>query len=56
MLRFDKATHLSLFKFYLSERLSNSLWGSAFLLFLEFINIVSVLLTLLNSLYCYMLF
>ena len=44
MLRFDKATYLSLlFKFILSERLSNSLWGSDVLLFSEFINIVSIL-------------
>ena len=42
MLRFDKATYLSyLFKSILSERLSNSLWGSDVLLFVEFINIVS---------------
>ena len=38
MLRFDKATYLSLlFKFILSERLSNSLWQSDVLLFSEFI-------------------
>ena len=38
MLRFDKATYLPLpFKFILSERLSNSLWGSDALLFPEFI-------------------
>ena len=44
MLRFDKAIYLSLhFKFVLSERLSNSLWGSVVLLFPEFINIVSIL-------------
>ena len=44
MLRFDEATYLSLlFKFYLSERLSNSLWGSDVLLFSEFINIVFIL-------------
>ena len=44
MLRFYKATYLSLlFKFILSERLSNSLLGSDFLIFPEFINIVSVL-------------
>ena len=43
MLRFDKATYLSLlFKFILSERLSNSLWGSYVLLFSEFITIVSI--------------
>ena len=40
----DKATNLSLlFKFILSEKLSNSLWGSDVLLFPEFINIVSTL-------------
>ena len=45
MLRFDKAIYLSLlFKFVLSERLSNSLWGSDVLLLSEFINIVSILL------------
>ena len=44
MLRFDKATYLSLiFKFILSERLSNSVGGSDVLLFSEFINIVSIL-------------
>ena len=44
MLRFHKTTHLSLLlKFILSERLSNSLWGSDLLLFSEFINIVSIL-------------
>ena len=44
MLRFDKLTNLSLlFKFILPERLSNSLWGSDVLLFLEFINITSIL-------------
>ena len=44
MLRFDKATYLSLlFKFILSERLCNSLWGSDVLLFSEFINIVFIL-------------
>ena len=44
MLRFDKARYLSLlFKFILSGRLSNSLWGSDVLLFSEFINIVSIL-------------
>ena len=31
------------FKFILSKSLSNSLWGSDFLLFSEFINIVSIL-------------
>ena len=45
MLRFDKATYLSLlFKSILSERLDNSLWKSDVLLFSEFINIVSILL------------
>ena len=44
MLRFDKATYLSLlFKFTLCKRLSNSLWGSDALIFLEFVNIVSIL-------------
>ena len=44
MLRFDKTTYLSLlFKFILSERLSNNLWGSDVLLFSEFVNIVSIL-------------
>ena len=44
MLRFDKATYLSLlFNFILSNRLSNSLWGSDVLLFPELINIVSIL-------------
>ena len=44
MLRFDKATYLSLhFKFILSVRLSSSLWESDVLLFLEFINILSIL-------------
>ena len=44
MLRFDRATYLSfLFKFIFSERFSNSLLGSDVLLFLEFINIVSIL-------------
>ena len=39
MLWFDKATYLSvLFKFFLPERLSNSLWGSDVLLFSEFID------------------
>ena len=44
MSRFDKPTYLSLhFKFTLSVRLSKSLRGSDALLFLEFINIVSIL-------------
>ena len=44
MLGFDKATYLSLhLKFILSVRLGNSLWGSDALLFLEFINMVSIL-------------
>ena len=44
MLRFDKATYLlPLFKFILSVRLSNSLWGSDVPLFLEFINKVFIL-------------
>ena len=43
MLRFDKATYLSLlFKIILSVRLSNSLWRSDVLLFSEFINIVFI--------------
>ena len=41
---FDKATNLSfIFRFNLSVRVSNSLWGSDVLLFSEFINIVSIL-------------
>ena len=41
MLRFDKATYLSLLiKFLLSERLSNILTGSDVSLFPELINIV----------------
>ena len=45
MLRFDKATYLPLlFKFILSERLSNSLWWLDDLLYSEFINIVSILI------------
>ena len=44
MFRFDEATYLLLlFKFILSEILSNGLWGSDILLFPEFINIVSIL-------------
>ena len=44
MLRFDKATYLSLlFKFVLSVRLSNSLRGADVPLFLEFINRVAIL-------------
>ena len=44
MLRFDRATYLSLlFKCIFSEKLSNSLLGSDALLFLEFINTVSIL-------------
>ena len=43
MLRFDKATYLSLlFKFILSKRL-NSQKGSGVLLFSEFISITSIL-------------
>ena len=57
MLRFDKATYLSLlFKSILSERLVSSLWESDVLLSSEFVNISSVLLhsfielhTLLNT-------
>ena len=57
MLRFDKTTYLSLLlMFTLSERLSNSLWGSDVLLFPEFTNIVLTVMTLLNSLSCYILF
>ena len=44
MIRFDKGTYLSLlFRFILSETLSNSLWESDVLLFLEFVNMVSIL-------------
>ena len=44
MLRFDKATYLSLlFKFILFERLIISLSGSDVSVFIEMINIVSVL-------------
>ena len=44
MLRFDKATFLSLFfKFTSFERLGNNLSGSDVLLFSEFTNIVSIL-------------
>ena len=44
MLRFDKATYLSLlFKFILLKRLSNSLQESDVLLFSELINVVSIL-------------
>ena len=46
MLRFDKAIYLSfLLKFILSVRLSNSLWESDVLLFLELINIVLFLVS-----------
>ena len=46
MLRFDKAIYLSfLLKFILSIRLSNSLWESDVLLFLELINIVLFLVS-----------
>ena len=45
MLRFDKGLYLSLlFNFNLSERFSESLWGSDVLLFPELINIISILL------------
>ena len=45
MLRFDKATYLSLFvKFILSKILSNSMWRSAVLLFPELINSVFILI------------
>ena len=44
MLGFDKATYLShLFKFVLYVTLSSNLWGSDVSLFLEFINILSIL-------------
>ena len=44
MLRFDKTTYLLLlFKFILSVRLSNSLWGSDVPLLLQLINIVFIL-------------
>ena len=57
MLRFDKTTYLSLLlMFTLSERLSNSLWGSDVLLFPEFMNIVLTVMNLLNSLSSYILF
>ena len=57
MLRFDKITYLSLLlMFTLSEKLSNSLWGSDVLLFPEFMNILLTVMTLLNSLSCYILF
>ena len=54
ILRFDRATYLKLlFKFILFRLLQNSLWGLDILLFLEFINIVSILfynfLELLNT-------
>ena len=43
MLRFDKATYLPfLFKFILSGRFSNNLWGLDVLLFLEYINKVFI--------------
>ena len=43
MLGFDEATYLSLlFNFILPVRLSNILWGSYVLLFLEFMNIVFI--------------
>ena len=44
MLRFDKATYVQVlyFKFVSFERLSNSLRALDVLLFLEFINIVSI--------------
>ena len=43
MLRFDKAINLSLlFKFILSVRSNNALWGSDVSLFLEFINTVLI--------------
>ena len=41
-LLFLYALYICLFKFILTERLSNSLWGSDVLLFPEFINIVSI--------------
>ena len=45
MIKFCRAIYSSLlFKFILSERLSNSLWISNILLFLEFINTVSIVL------------
>ena len=44
MLGFDKATYLShLFKFVLLVTLSNNLWRSDVSLFLELINILSIL-------------
>ena len=44
MLRFDRATYLPLlFRFIFYERLSNNLLESNVLLFLEFIDIASIL-------------
>ena len=44
ILWFDKAIYLSFFfRYILSERLSNNLWGSGVLLFSEFINLVYIL-------------
>ena len=42
-----------MFKFLLSIRLRNSLWGSDILMFLEFINIVSILFYNLNEFIIY---
>ena len=48
---FDKATYLShLLKFILSERLSNSQWGSEIVLISEFIDIVFILFWVVNIL------
>ena len=48
---------LLLFKFNLTERLHNSLLGSDVSLFAELINIVAFsVITLYDSLYCYILF
>ena len=50
MLRFDKATYLLLLlKYIFSTILSNSLWGSDVLLFLEFKLFISNLLSLTSS-------
>ena len=45
MPRFDKEIYLELlFRFILTVRLSNSLWASDVLRYLEFINVVFILL------------
>ena len=56
-LRSDKAIYSSLFfKFILSVRLNNSLWGSDVSLLLEFVNTVSILFCNFIELICYILF